>query len=169
MLSSCRLSITEPKDSNRDSGIVEQETNILNKPIVILKEAKYENKFLFFVVTSLLSSSESGSIEDEEDENICTNIDDASSEDEASATPSQSLTPSIMMTSHGDEDVPLSPLEHARRSGHLDDIQIRSSAGHVQLRKKNVTLPTRGLFCSNYCRGLLWLPLHPRLLMYAYN
>ena len=107
-------------------------------------------------MTILLSSSESGSVEDEEDENICTNIDDASSEDEPSTTPSQSITPSIMMTSHGDEDVPLSPLEHARRSGHLDDIQIRSNTTHVQLRKKNVTLPTRGSFCSNYCRGLLW-------------
>ena len=156
MLSLSRLSITEPKDSNRDSGILEQETNILNKPIVILKEAKYENKFVFFGYLSL-SSSESGNVEDEEEENICTNIDDASSEDEASTTPSQSTTPSIMMTSYGDEDVPLSPLEHARRSGHLDDLQIRPNVGHVQLRKKNVTLPTtRGSLCSNYYWGLLW-------------
>lgn len=156
MLSSSRLSIIEPKDSNRDSGIVEQETNILNKPIVILKEAKYGNKFVFFGYLSLFSS-ESGSVDDEEEENICTNIDDASSEDEASTTPSQSATPSIMMTSHGDDDVPLSPLEHARRSGHLDDLQIRPyTGGHVQLRKKNVILPTtRGSLCSNYYRGLL--------------
>lgn len=52
MLSSSRLSIIEPKDSNRDSGIVEQETNILNKPIVILKEAKYGIN-LSFLVTCL--------------------------------------------------------------------------------------------------------------------